>query len=87
MFGVYRKPDLSDKIFYCLSTATAKVQSVNRQESFLFVCDVNAQHEEWLESSKANLHGRAVRDFASISGLGRWLRSLHIEWEGCLTWC
>ena len=34
----------------------------------LFVCDVNALHEEWLESSTKNLHGRTARDFASLSG-------------------
>ena len=39
-----------------------------RKESFLFVIDVNAHHEERLESSPINLNDRAARDFASSSG-------------------
>ena len=46
VFGIYRNPDLSDKIFYCLLAATTKVQSVDRKASFMFVGDVNAHHEE-----------------------------------------
>ena len=45
VFGVYRNADLSDNIFNCLSTAMAKVQSVHRKESFLFVGDMIAHHE------------------------------------------
>ena len=41
--------------------------SVDRKESYLFVGSVNAYHEEWLGSSKKNLHSRAARDFASSS--------------------
>ena len=36
-FGVYRNPDLSNKTFDRLLTATAKVQSVARK-AFFFVC-------------------------------------------------
>ena len=46
MFGVYRNPNLSDKIVDCLLTAIAKVQSVDRKAFFLFVGDLNAHHEE-----------------------------------------
>ena len=68
VFGVYRNPDLSDKIFYCWFSGIAKVQSVARKASFLLVSDVNANHEEWLGSSTINLHCKAARDFASSSG-------------------
>ena len=68
MFGIYRNPDLSDKIFDCLLTAVAKVQSVDIKASFLFVGDANAHHEEWLRSPTTNLSGRAGGDFASLSG-------------------
>ena len=34
----------------------------------LFVHDVNAHHEEYLGSSKTNLHGTPTRDFASSAG-------------------
>ena len=42
---------LPESIFDCLLTAMAKVQSVNRKASFLFVGDINAHHEEWFGSS------------------------------------
>ena len=34
VIGVYRNPDLSDKLFDCYLTAMAKVQSVDRSASF-----------------------------------------------------
>ena len=46
----------------------AKVQSVDRKASSLFVDDVNPHHEEWLRFCTTNLHCRAVRDAASSSG-------------------
>ena len=42
----------------------AEVQSVDRIAFFLFVGDVNVHHEECLESSTMNLHGRTGNDFA-----------------------
>ena len=41
---------------------------MDRNASFLLVGDVNAHHEEWLESSTTCLHGRAARDLAFSSG-------------------
>ena len=41
VFGVYWNPDLSHNIFYCLLTAMAKVQSVDRKTSLLFVGEMN----------------------------------------------
>ena len=67
MFAVYRHSDLSDNIFFCLLTAIAKVQFVNRKASFLIIGDVNAHHEEWIKCSTMNLHSRAS-DFVSSSG-------------------
>ena len=42
VFGVYRNLVLCDKIFYCLSTAMANMQSMNRKAPYLLVDDVNA---------------------------------------------
>ena len=58
MFSVYRIPDLSDILYDCLFTATAKVQYVHGKASFLFVFDFNCHHEERLQSSATNLQGR-----------------------------
>ena len=69
VFGVYRNSNLSNNNFYCLLTIMAKVQSMDRKKTFLFVFgDVNTYHEEWLENSTTTLHGRAARSFASSGG-------------------
>ena len=36
--------------------------------SFLFVCDLNGHHQEWLGSANTNHHGVAAFDFATVSG-------------------
>ena len=46
----------------------AKVQSVKKKASFLFVGDVNAHQDERLEPSMTTVHGRAAFDFASSLG-------------------
>ena len=43
MCGVYRKPDLVDKIFISLLNAMATIQSVDKKAS-LIVCEVTAHH-------------------------------------------
>ena len=55
LFVVYRNLDVSINIFDCLLTAMAKVQSVDRKTSFLFVDNVNAHHEEWLGYSTTQI--------------------------------
>ena len=40
VFGIYRNPDLSDKILGCLLTTIGKVQSVDSKRSLLFVVEV-----------------------------------------------
>ena len=87
VFGVYRTPDLSGKIFYCLLPAMAEVQSVDRKKSFLFFGDVNAHHQEWFGSSTTNLHGNAARDIASASGSEQMITEFTHMKEGYLTWC
>ena len=46
MFNVYRKPDLDDWIYDCLSTAMAAVQATDARASFLFVGDLNGHHQK-----------------------------------------
>ena len=65
VIGVCRNPNLLDNIFLSLSTAMAKILSVDRKASFVFVGHANAHHEEWFRSSTATFHGRAAREFAS----------------------
>ena len=83
VFGVYRDLDLSDKISHYLLTAIAKVQSVDRKTSFLFVDDMHTHHEEWPGSSATNLNGKAASDFASSSGCEKMVTEpTHIDGGG-----
>ena len=68
VFSLYRNPDLDDRIFHCLLTSMAAVQAEDMCASFLFVGDLNGQHQEWLGSITTNRHGDAAFDFATVSG-------------------
>ncbi len=47
----------------------ASIQESDSKASFVFVGDVNAHHQEWLNSiSPANQHGQAALDFSNLSG-------------------
>ena len=46
----------------------AALQTEDIRASFLFVCDLNAHHQEWLDSTTTNRHGVAAFDFATVSG-------------------
>ena len=46
----------------------AAVQAEDVCASFLFACDLNGHHQEWLGSTTTNLHGVATFDFATVSG-------------------
>ena len=69
IFSVYRNPDLDDSIYDCLLSSMASIQESDSKASFVFVGDVNAHHQEWLNSiSPTNQHGRAALDFSNLSG-------------------
>ena len=36
--------------------------------TFLFVCDLKGDHQEWLGTTTTNRHGIAAFDFATVSG-------------------
>ena len=44
------------------------VQAEDVRASFLFLCDLNGRHQEWLRSTTTNHHGVAAFDFATESG-------------------
>ena len=67
VYSVYRNPVLDDRIFDCLLASTAAVQAEDVRASFLFVGDLNGNHQEWLGSATTNLHGVASFDFAQHS--------------------
>ena len=48
------------RIYNCLLTTIAAVQAADARASFLFVCDLNGHHQEWLGSTNTNRHGVAV---------------------------
>ena len=46
----------------------AAEQTEDIRASFLFVCDLNGHHQEWLGSTTTNCHGLSAFDFATVSG-------------------
>ena len=69
IFSVYRNPDLDDSIYDCLLNSMAYIQESDPKASFVFVGDVNAHHQDWLNSvSQTNQHGRAALDFSNLTG-------------------
>ena len=67
VYSLNRNPDLDDRIFECLLASIAAVQAEDIRDSFLFVGDLNSQHQEWLGSTTTNRHGVAAFDFATVS--------------------
>ena len=49
VYSLYRKPDLDDRIFYCLLASMAAVQAEDVRASFLFVGDLNGHHQEFYD--------------------------------------
>ena len=74
LFGAYRNPDLDDHIFDCFLSAMADIQAADRHAAFVFVGDFNGHHEEWLGSSRTDVHGRAALEFATLSGCSQLVR-------------
>ena len=66
-FSLFRNLDLDDQIYDCLKPAMAAVQAADARASFLFMCDLNGHHQEWLGSTPKNRHGVAALDFATVS--------------------
>ena len=50
------------------TSTLAAVQAEDIRASFLFVCDLNGLHKEWLGSTTTNRHGVAAFDFATVFG-------------------
>ena len=63
IFAVYRNPGHDDSIYDCLLERIALAQSTDRKACFVITGDCNAKHEEWLNSSLTDQHGRAAKDF------------------------
>ena len=68
VFSLYHNPDLDDQIFDCLLASMAAVQAEDVCASFVFVCDLNGHHQEWLGSTTTNRHGEAAFNFETVSG-------------------
>ena len=82
VFCLYRNPDLNDRIFDCLLTSMAAVQTEDTYASVLFEGDLNCHHQEWLGSTTTNRHGVAAFDFPNWV----WLRSVGCRPDPCTWW-
>ena len=56
VYSLYHNPDLDDQTFDCLLASIAAMQAENVRASFLFVGDLNGNHQEWLGSTTMNSH-------------------------------
>ena len=81
VFNLYRNPVLDNRIFNCLLTSVAAVHAEDSRASFLFVCDLNGNHQKWLSSRNTNRHGVAAFDFATV-----WLRLVGCRPHPCTWW-
>ena len=78
----YSNPDLYDPIYECLLIAMTAEQAVDACASFLFMGDLNDDHQKWLGSITTNRQGVAAPDFATVSGCNQ----LHGDWPNSCTW-
>ena len=76
VFSLHHNPDLDDWIFYCLLASMAAMHAKDVRASFLFVGDLNGDHQEWLGSMTTNRDRVAAFDFATISS---WLSAQHMH--------
>ena len=67
LFGAYQNPSTDDRIFDCLLSSMALIQSEDSRTAFHFMGDFNCHHEEWLGSRRTNSHGRSARDFCDMA--------------------
>ena len=84
VFSLYCNPDLDDRIFDCLLSSMAVMQTEDICASFLFVCDLNGYHQEWFGSTTTNHHGVAAFDFTTVSGCDQLIVGLTHECGGTL---
>ena len=69
VYAFYRNPEHDDSLYNGLLDSMAREQSVDDKAVFVFVCDANAHHSEWLESfSPTDRHGHDALDFCNLSG-------------------
>ena len=75
VYAFYRNPGHDGSFYDCLLESRARVQSVDDKTVFVFVCDANAHHTEWLESvSPTDRHRRAALNFCNLSGCEQLVR-------------
>ena len=68
LYKIIIYPDLDNRIFDCLLTSMAAVKAEDLRVYFLFVCDLNGHHQEWLGSTTTHRHSVAAFDFETVSG-------------------
>ena len=84
VFSLYCNPDLDDRIYDCLLTAMAAVQAADARASFLFVCALNGDRQEWLGSTTTSRHGVAALYFDTVSGCDELVIGISHERGGTL---
>ena len=73
VFTLYRNPDLDDQIFACLLSCMGAVLAEDARASFLFVCDLNGNHQEWFGYTTTNRYCVAAFDLETCPVAISWL--------------
>ena len=68
VFSFYRNPDFDDRIYDCLLISNGCSTDWGLPASFLFVCYLTGNHQEWMGSTTTNCNGLATFDFVTVSG-------------------
>ena len=85
VFSLYRNPTANNNLYDCLLTAMASIQAADVKASFIFAGDLNAHHQEWLNSvSPTNRNGLAALDFSNLSGCEQLIRGPTHNSGNCL---
>ena len=65
--SMYRSPRSGDSIYDCLMTSMSHIQELHPKSCFIFVGDLNAQHQGWLNSDATDTHGVVALDFKNLT--------------------
>ena len=74
VFGVYRSPNTDDRVYDCLLSSMARIQTEDSKAVFCFVGDFNCHNAEWLGSRRTDNHGRAAQEFSVLADCAQLVR-------------
>ena len=71
---MYRSPNTDDRVYDCLLSSMARIQTDDSKAVFCFVGDFNCHNAEWLGSRRTDSHGRAAQEFSVLADCAQLVR-------------